>query len=244
MTHVFSLEDLARCAVSLEFTNENQPPSIQWNTLMDPIDQFSSLSLNSLSIGTNISFTDGKPSLKLFLCHNTLPCTFDALSHEAQTEDEEHLYNANNVDSFQYPVGNEASSSSTDSLPSLNGFPDPWYHDTGLGEISEPSQMSEYQQSQELFQFSGFNGLLGEGHQDSNLYQDPFSQTFFPQSSWGHVSKTWSAASSPDSTSSVARSESFRGRRRFIPVVYTSPQVKKNESNARFVTRPSLEDTI
>ncbi|THV02139.1 hypothetical protein K435DRAFT_792805 [Dendrothele bispora CBS 962.96] len=140
MTHVFSLEDLARCAVSLEFTNENQPPSIQWNTLMDPIDQFSSLSLNSLSIGTNISFTDGKPSLKLFLCHNSLPCTFDALSYEPQTEDEEHTYNANNDDSFQYSVGNAASS---------NGFPDPWYHDNGLGEISGPSQMSEYQQSQE-----------------------------------------------------------------------------------------------
>jgi len=65
-----------------------------------------------------------------------------------------------------------------------------------------------------VFQLSGFNGLTAEGFRDSSLYLDTFDPLFVQQP-WGFNDKTWSAASSPDySSTGLIRSDSLRTRRR------------------------------
>ncbi|THV00358.1 hypothetical protein K435DRAFT_458407 [Dendrothele bispora CBS 962.96] len=72
MSHIFTLEDLSRCKVCLEFENPGQPPSIHWRPLNQPV-PFNAVSSRSLSIRVNESFVDGRPSLTLFLVHD--PCS-------------------------------------------------------------------------------------------------------------------------------------------------------------------------
>ncbi|KAK7445445.1 hypothetical protein VKT23_014864 [Stygiomarasmius scandens] len=67
MPHIFTLDDLARSKVCLEFVNQEQPPSIYWQPRVEP------LSLNSsttLSLRVNQTFVNGRPSLTMFLIHD------------------------------------------------------------------------------------------------------------------------------------------------------------------------------
>ncbi|KAF5367968.1 hypothetical protein D9758_004462 [Tetrapyrgos nigripes] len=69
MSHIFTLEDLARCKVCLEFTSPGQPPSIHWRPLNWPV-TLNKMTSQSLSIRVNESFVNGRPSLTLFLVHD------------------------------------------------------------------------------------------------------------------------------------------------------------------------------
>jgi len=67
MPHIFTLDDLARSKVCLEFVNQEQPPSVYWQPRVEP------LSLNSsttLSLRVNQTFVNGRPSLTMFLIHD------------------------------------------------------------------------------------------------------------------------------------------------------------------------------
>ncbi|KAF5355240.1 hypothetical protein D9758_006009 [Tetrapyrgos nigripes] len=68
MSHIFTLDDLARSKVCLEFVNQEQPPSIFWKPRSQPIPVNSSTS--SLSIRVNQTFVNGRPSLTIFLIHD------------------------------------------------------------------------------------------------------------------------------------------------------------------------------
>ncbi|THU82014.1 hypothetical protein K435DRAFT_844522, partial [Dendrothele bispora CBS 962.96] len=67
MSHIFTLDALARSKVCLEFVNQEQPPSIYWKPRAEPLLLNSSAS--SLSIRVNQAFVNGRPSLTLFLIH-------------------------------------------------------------------------------------------------------------------------------------------------------------------------------
>ncbi|KAF5362653.1 hypothetical protein D9758_009613 [Tetrapyrgos nigripes] len=213
MSHVFSLEDLARCEVSLDFPNEDQPPVVQWNSLLHPVDmQSSPLALYPLSIRANISFVDGKPSLKLVLCHDNIPSVPVALRDQSKPNEEISLLNGLDV-LFPFSAGqviptDDGFSSSNSSPTSSVGQIYPINNIEGLdylgsSEARNISTSSSLSQSPNSSQAPGLNPTAC-----FDMGFDPF----FSQPTWGN----WSATSSPEPGLPSSR-EILRNRRRSSP---------------------------
>jgi len=68
MSHIFTLDDLARCKVSFDFANPGQPSSINWQPRIQAVSV--PTSSQTLSIRVDESFVNGRPCLTLFLVHD------------------------------------------------------------------------------------------------------------------------------------------------------------------------------
>ncbi|THU94765.1 hypothetical protein K435DRAFT_860229 [Dendrothele bispora CBS 962.96] len=80
MSHIFTLEDLSRCKVCLEFVSTGQPPNIHWRPLNQPV-PLNAVSSRSLSIRVKESFVHGQPSVTLFLVHDLCSVERDDNTH-------------------------------------------------------------------------------------------------------------------------------------------------------------------
>ncbi|KAF5335903.1 hypothetical protein D9758_017690 [Tetrapyrgos nigripes] len=114
MSHIFTLDDLARCKVSLEFVNAEHPPSVVWQPRVQTVSL--PVSTKSLSIRVNESFVNGRPSVTLFLIHDP---DSTAEAEESPSSQKINSDNAQTVlsQSTTAPEIMERSTS-TDSLPS------------------------------------------------------------------------------------------------------------------------------
>ncbi|THV02978.1 hypothetical protein K435DRAFT_852233 [Dendrothele bispora CBS 962.96] len=128
MSHIFTLEDLSRCKVCLEFENPGQPPSIHWRPLNQPV-PLNAISSRSLSIRVNESFVDGRPSLTLFLVHDLCSAERDDNTHFNMNSKDITHSNKNSLDipatsqipdSVQTVANDPKGNSETDNLLSLD----------------------------------------------------------------------------------------------------------------------------